>query len=789
MIIAGLLLTGPIVVQAQYTPQDLLPQARFERPAALDAWRAQGEKWMLSKFKVTAEDGQTFLRVTEPPATITTVAPVPASAQELAFTGKVRTQGIEPGKNAWDAPLIGFTFFDRFGNEIADGWKGGWRFPQDTNGWQSFGRRYPVPAGARSARVELSFKPKKGTFDIADLKLFDVARAPQGVNATVLEKLDISQPLDAKAKREGFPILDPKRGFGVQVDEKGIAITLHVSPQAAAGGDGAQAKPFNSLPQAVEAARAQLNAGKGVRIALQPGLYRLTQEKKMLEGRANAALDLTNWTEQGREAPLVIEGVGGPAILAGAEEWKADKWQVVDAAKGIYRAPWNENWGFHHAGYYTWKDIRLHRRELVALNGKPLDMAILESTSYTDPQGRVYDDIGNVIRQDKDIKKAAYTYTGWKNPVETLQPGQFGVAERDDHEGGDSLYIRLPENVKSLDGATIEVGKVRTLMMVNGKNNFVMRHLTFQHTASHYADYFGKAAFESGDWLSPKDTHDWKIENCTFRHNNGLGLRFFNVAYVDVSNVRAHDNGGPGVDTSHIRWGRYQNLEVLNNKRARPSGYHGHGGGGMSFSGEDCVFNDCKFNDNFGFGFREDVFGQRIVHERNQFNNNTEGIFYEISWGPITFKECQISNNQNRGIFLLNAHNVTVHGCELKDNGVALSFYNSPPRETPLELTSAYQGHSGIPIQMIHNLVVKDSVITGSKPEHRLVERTPKVGTLDHYLLLLKEEYTGENNRFFNPASTQVFEYGQQWAKQDWVDFATWQKVSGEKASSQWVPK
>jgi hypothetical protein len=74
------------------------------------------------------------------------------------------------------------------------------------------------------------------------------------------------------------------------------------------------------------------------------------------------------------------------------------------------------------------------------------------------------------------------------------------------------------------------------------------------------------------------------------------------------------------------------------------------------------------------------------VHERCQFNNNREGIFYEISWGPILFKDCQINNNERRGLFLLNVRDVTVDNTDIKDNGRGITLYNMPGRTTPLSL-------------------------------------------------------------------------------------------------------
>jgi hypothetical protein len=232
---------------------------------------------------------------------------------------------------------------------------------------------------------------------------------------------------------------------------------------------------------------------------------------------------------------------------------------------------------------------------------------------------------------------------------------------------------------------------------------------------------------------------------------------------------------------------RFANVQVLNNNwRTQPSGNDGHGGGGLTFAGEDVTFTDCKFNGNWGFGFREDVYGQRIVHERCQFNNNREGVFYEISWGPILFKDCQINNNEKRGLFVLNVRDITVDNTELRGNGVGLSFYSMPGRTTPLAL-EANSDNAGIPIQMPENFVIRNSRITGSKPEHKLVERLQNVGSLELYHLFLREEYSGENNRFYNLATAQVFDLSPTWTPQVWSDFEAWQKASGEKSTSKWA--
>jgi hypothetical protein len=252
------------------------------------------------------------------------------------------------GAQAWDVAGLSVTFLDRFGNVVSDGWEGGIRFDKGIAQWQAVGRRYLVPNGAQFARVEIFHKAKKGTFDIADLRLFDPSKPPTGVDVALLgAATNVAKPLDAKAKSGGYPILDPRRGIGAKIDEKAVKVTLLVSANAKAGGDGSKARPFNSLPAAVDAARPLLNEGQGVRIAVQAGLYRMTQEKTVLpEFGHSAAIDLTNWTPQGREAPLIIEGVGGQAVLSGAEASSPNEWKLVNAEKRIYSRPWKRTSAF-----------------------------------------------------------------------------------------------------------------------------------------------------------------------------------------------------------------------------------------------------------------------------------------------------------------------------------------------------------------------------------------------------------------------------------------------------------
>jgi hypothetical protein len=130
---------------------------------------------------------------------------------------------------------------------------------------------------------------------------------------------------------------------------------------------------------------------------------------------------------------------------------------------------------------------------------------------------------------------------------------------------------------------------------------------------------------------------------------------------------------------------------------------------------------------------------------------------------------------------------VTVDNTDIKDNGRGITIYNMPGRTTPLSLEAQAEDKVGVPIQLVENFVLKNSRITASKPEQKLFERLQNGGSLELYHLFLREEYTGENNRFYNPATPEVFDLSPTWTPQVWSDFAAWQKASGEKPSSQWA--
>jgi hypothetical protein len=178
---------------------------------------------------------------------------------------------------------------------------------------------------------------------------------------------------------------------------------------------------------------------------------------------------------------------------------------VVDAAKKIYRHDWNPNWGFHSEGYYSPPNILLHRKEIVFINGKRLEPAILENYNYTDPKGRVYNEVGLLI-EEKPNAEGGYEYIGYAGH-DVLKPGQFGVAQLgpgeedyDNHEYPNSIFIRLPESMNGLSGASIEVGMAEAALAIQvAKDNLVIRNLVFKHFATYYNTHWEPAVI----WKRP----------------------------------------------------------------------------------------------------------------------------------------------------------------------------------------------------------------------------------------------------------------------------------------------
>ena len=166
----------------------------------------------------------------------------------------------------------------------------------------------------------------------------------------------------------------PATATGANVDETKVTQTLFVNNQNSAASDnnaGTEALPFLTVSQAAKAAQTLNQRGIGVKVYIEPGVYR--------EDVAIAQ------TSKDTTAPIIFEGTSrGHVILAGSDDWSTG-WQQTGT--NLYQHPWPYTWGIAPYpqgwdGNTVLQDI-VRRREMVFVNGHNLTQ-MLQYSDLTD---------------------------------------------------------------------------------------------------------------------------------------------------------------------------------------------------------------------------------------------------------------------------------------------------------------------------------------------------------------------------------------------------------------------
>ncbi len=536
--------------------------------------------------------------------------------------------------------------------------------------------------------------------------------------------------MEERARPVGAAVSEDKITHVINVQNKGNAESLYVA--------------FDSAIQLI-------NNGEHVKLLIESGTYRL-----------NKPLQITNLSDKGRDAILVIEGMGDVQIKGSfTEGWEPSEWKLVDAQKRIYKRNWPYNWGLVSSGYYSPGNIICHRREQVFLNGKRLNPFILEKYIYSDTRGRKYNAVGLVIeegvvdegRGQRNILPTGYKYNGLED-IDQLPKGSFGVYEigaGEEHYRGNSLansiLVRLPDAVENMKDAKIEVSLTPALLEVKGKNNLVLRNLKFMHSNAHYNNDTDKAMVSIEDDRE-RMISDVVIENCFFNASNGMGLLIHWAKNVTLRRCVINDNGNYGLRICNMYNLLAEDVEVsYNNQLGKLGNYVVHQCGGINFYGERCHFINVRANDNFGFGFRGDIWGIDLLFDGCAFDGNSShgGMFHEIEWGPIIVKNTSIKNNAGVGVRLLSTRNVAFDHCEITDNEeVQIELHSMPGRVAP---RATFERNMFF-VHYNQGLTISNTTIGTSLQGSGIFGYK---GNLDAYTQTLLSEYNGINNHFYYP--------------------------------------
>ncbi len=772
---AGLDVAPPPTKNKQPEPKaqiegELMPQTNFAGDSPVPPGWELGEPWMRPGFrrhsrgflivdKIPDQDGQ-YIQTTAP------INPDAVDKVRMFVTMNGRAHRMDDTDDVMKRPRVELIFENADGNAIGESLIIPITGFLTHNATQSI--IGDVPDDASQMRMRIVYHGKQGDLTLRNIHVVPAtgdepdwmhtpAHIPAGANAP--------HPIGQSGKV--FPDKSVlKRDPGAQVDQSQASHRITVSE-----GD--------DLHAAWDQARQKLDQGQGVKLVIGPGHYRLS-EPLVMEELNDAA----------REAVFVVEGQApDKVVISGSvtKGFEAENWELVDAERNIYRHDWNEDWGFKSDGYYQPRHVLSHRRELLFINGQRLNQDIIEGTTFVDRKGRVYNSVGLIVEENPG-GQGGYTYTGFRG-LDILEPGEFAVAELgpgdkkyDGHPYPNSLLIRLPEGMSTLADATIEVAKTPELLRIENKSNLVLRNLVFEHTASHFNNRRQTTAIEIKGAID--QTHDVLLENVRTIHHNGKGLAFSHMRNTTLRNVTIADNGCFGAAYHHLYNGVARNVDVLNNNwRGRLSDATIHSTGGMTWSGERMRFINCKFNGNYGTGWRSDVWVIDVVAEDCQFNNNTDGhgVGHEIGWGPIIHRRCEMIGN-GKGVGLTNNRNVTFEDCLILDNAqLAVRFYAMNDRISPPSIITRdmyFVNHN-------ENVVFRNCTIAG-QGEAKLIGQLFGQGSIDNYHKTIEQEYTGENNRFWHPTNRDVFETTTGYSERTWTDLQGWQKLTDTDTTSVW---
>ena len=311
---------------------------------------------------------------------------------------------------------------------------------------------------------------------------------------------------------------------------------------------------------------------------------------------------------------IVIQSAApGEAIVSGSDVW--DDWSCGGS---ICTHDWPYDWSEDRN---PWPEAELSeigtRREMVFVNGERLQQTLARS----EMEGR---------------------------------QGSFHV-----DEGADLLYMNLPSDT-SVDDALVEVAVRPHLFHAQTLHDLVIDGLVFQHAATPLS--------RSAVYVVEQDRVT--LENVTVRDNNWDGLNFALGSDLTLRRSRMVDNGGSGVGAYRSR-----NVVLEDNETSR-NNWRGYAGGltgwyvGHKFitvHGLTIRRHTSTENLTRGLWLDWDVHNA-VLDEVRSCDNVSDGLFIEVSPGPITVQDSTFCDNGGAGIQTSAVRDFTMSGNEIYGN-------------------------------------------------------------------------------------------------------------------------
>jgi hypothetical protein len=576
-----------------------------------------------SAFSVETEDDKPVLRFhldSPQSASVSQSIPVDPADGALDITVRVRAHDLTPGAPKWTGGRFALEFRGADGRR-AGPWPKSPTVREDTDGWQEFGLREPIPSDATHLFLQMGVWQSQGTVEFSEpsIRIVEGFEAPTKVNPLTKGVLPIEVTNQFEWSRREFPEKTPVTGATLEIPQN--IQTIYVAPPAAGleehDGKSAQ-QPLLSLETALVQAMPILERGQAVEIRMASGIYR------------ERGLGLTLKKGTGNAALLVISGSpeGSTEIRASTvyDSWEALKNNRYSTTVDKKIVP----------GESAWSQTTpiLLRREMVFIDGEPLRQVLSEKEL----------DAGTFFAD-------AETQRFIIEPKAGVDP-RSALVEIADAEG---------------------TGK-EPILDLSEKPNVILRNLKFLHSNQGLHNRFAVRA-----------TSNLLVENCTFQWNNSGGLGINGAENVTIRGSKFNHNGGLGIFGWRVRNLLIEDSETnFNNWRGAMGGYTGWSVGGIKLHWVEQVrLQNYRAIGNQSPGFWLDLWCYHVDIIDSHFEDNAieAAVLLELAKG-ITIRNTKFIRNAE-AIRMHDAAEVSVEDSSFIGNAVTFMVYAS--KQVPFE--------------------------------------------------------------------------------------------------------
>lgn len=134
---------------------------------------------------------------------------LPEGIKRITVSGWMKTENVEKGTNVWEQARIAIEFYDE-DNKLTGGYPQATAQAIGTTEWRPYKRMYPVPAGAKSVKIQLALGNAKGTVWFDDMEATLTGEGGKALEAAVA-KVEGPKPQDfIRLNQVGFYPTAPK---------------------------------------------------------------------------------------------------------------------------------------------------------------------------------------------------------------------------------------------------------------------------------------------------------------------------------------------------------------------------------------------------------------------------------------------------------------------------------------------------------------------------------------------------------------------------------------------------